>query len=452
MKLNFINKYKCSLFIAIVLIVFSFTSCGKRVKIVDPVSLGFSTKVYYNALGGTINKREIRETFYEPGSLLFMPSGTSNMLIEPIREGYVLAGWYKAKRDVLDESGNILDYSFLAEDRWDFAEDRVFDDLTLFARWVPQGKAEYIDAETGAIMFSKNISDKSPVLALTSAAENLIKKKGYTFEGYFSDETFSEVYTFSAKQINPLLPTTKEIEAKIFEAYPEINLSKLSESQKLSVRSIKNALIENYIQSYEANTQSQKIFLKYDKGIVVHISSPEDLRYKGQLVFSGLNVDDEIVDRYIINKDIDFKGASLVMGDSFSGTIVGNGHSLKNISLVLNSKPLDKDKEKKLSLFDTLENANIENLVFENFVIKITANAGVKVMAAPLAITAHNTSLKNISFNNLQIDTGKSDDGTADYLIGDLFVSSENLSLNNVKASAINFKLSQFAKVHRLLK
>ena len=178
MKLNFINKYKCSLFIAIVLIVFSFTSCGKRVKIVDPVSLGFSTKVFYNALGGTINKREIRETFYEPGSLLFMPSGTSNMLIEPIREGFLLAAWYTSKTDIFDESGTFIAYSFRPEDRWDFAEDRVSEDLTLYARWIAQGKADYIDAETGTIMFTKNISDKSPVLALTSAAENLIKKKG----------------------------------------------------------------------------------------------------------------------------------------------------------------------------------------------------------------------------------------------------------------------------------
>ena len=53
--------------------------------------------------------------------------------------------------------------------------------MSLYARWISQGKAEYIDAETGLVMFSKNISDKSPVL-LTRAAENLIKKKGYTLQ------------------------------------------------------------------------------------------------------------------------------------------------------------------------------------------------------------------------------------------------------------------------------
>ena len=44
-------------------------------------------------------------------ALSFMPSGTSNMLIEPIREGYILAGWYKAKTDILDENGKVIAYS-----------------------------------------------------------------------------------------------------------------------------------------------------------------------------------------------------------------------------------------------------------------------------------------------------------------------------------------------------
>ena len=139
------------------------------------------------------------------------------------------------------------------------------------------------------------------------------------------------------------------------------------------------------------------------------------------------------------------------MGESFSGKISGNGHSLKNISLVLNSKPIDKDKEKKLSLFENLEDAIIEDLRIENFVIKINANAGVRVLAAPLAINGKNLSLKNVSLQNIQIDTGRSDDGSAEYLLGDLFVNSENISLANTKASQFVFTHSSFAKVHRLL-
>ena len=451
MKGNSFYKNRFVYISLVLLLIFALSSCGKKIRIVDPVELGFSCAVYYNALGGTVNKREIRETYYEPGSFLFMPSGTSNMLIEPIREGYILAGWYKAKTDILDENGKVIAYDFKAEDRWDFAEDRVYDDMSLYARWIPQGKAEYIDAETGLVMFSKNISDKSPVLALTRAAENLIKKKGYTFEGYFTSTEFTQPFDFSARQINALKPNEKDFEKEIASLYPQINLEKLSESEKILVRTVKNNLYEAYIQEYIENTKSQNIFLKYEKGLVIHVASLEDLRYKGQLSFSGLTVDGEPVDRYSIEKDIDFKGASLVMGESFSGKISGNGHSLKNISLVLNSKPIDKDKEKKLSLFENLEDAVIEDLHIENFVIKINANAGVRVLAAPLAINGKNLSLKNVSLQNIQIDTGRSDDGSAEYLLGDLFVSSENISLANTKASQFAFTHSSFAKVHRLL-
>ncbi|HBG35719.1 MAG TPA: hypothetical protein DDW88_01450, partial [Treponema sp.] len=118
MKGNSFYKNRFVYISLVLLLIFALSSCGKKIRIVDPVELGFSCAVYYNALGGTVNKREIRETYYEPGSFLFMPSGTSNMLIEPIREGYILAGWYKAKTDILDENGKVIAYDFKAEDRW----------------------------------------------------------------------------------------------------------------------------------------------------------------------------------------------------------------------------------------------------------------------------------------------------------------------------------------------
>ena len=58
-------------------------------------------------------------------SYLFEPSGTTNMLIQPIKDGYILAGWYTSKEEIFDEQGDVIGYSFRAEDRWDFNEDRV---------------------------------------------------------------------------------------------------------------------------------------------------------------------------------------------------------------------------------------------------------------------------------------------------------------------------------------
>ncbi len=80
MKRNSFYKNRFVYISLVLLLSFALSSCGKKIRIVDPVELDFSCAVYNNALGGTVNKSEIRETCYEPGSFLFMPSGTSNIL------------------------------------------------------------------------------------------------------------------------------------------------------------------------------------------------------------------------------------------------------------------------------------------------------------------------------------------------------------------------------------
>lgn len=142
------------------------SSCGVADKAADPKEWGYDCTVIYDALGGTVNSREIRETFYMKNSYLFKPSGSTNMLIQPVKDGHILAGWYTAKEDIKDANGNIIGYSFKAEDRWDFDEDRVQEDMTLYARWIPQGKIDYVDASTDNVMFSKNISEESAVQEL----------------------------------------------------------------------------------------------------------------------------------------------------------------------------------------------------------------------------------------------------------------------------------------------
>src|SRR5690606_28330185 len=115
----------------------------------------------------------------------------------PVNDGYILTGWYTAKEDIVDNDGNTTGYSFKAEDRWDFDEDRVQGNLTLYARWIPQGKVSYVDASTGEVKFSKNITYDSPIQKLSGAIENLIAKDGYTFYGYFSDKECTMPYDFS---------------------------------------------------------------------------------------------------------------------------------------------------------------------------------------------------------------------------------------------------------------
>ena len=181
------NKNKIRCIIAVIIVITAsllLSSCGISDEGVDPASWGYDCTVIYDALGGTVNSREIRETYYMNNSYLFKPAGTTNMLIEPVRDGYILAGWYTAKEDVKDQDGNVIGYSFRAEDRWDFDEDRVQGDMTLYARWIPQGKVQYVDIDTGEVVFTKNITADflTPIQPLSGAAESLIAKRIYLMD------------------------------------------------------------------------------------------------------------------------------------------------------------------------------------------------------------------------------------------------------------------------------
>ena len=96
-----------------------FSACMRSDAGIDPGDWGYDCCVTYDALGGIINSREMREVYYMNNSYLFQPSGTTNMLVEPVKDGYILAGWYTAKEDATDTEGNTV-YQFSAGDRWDF--------------------------------------------------------------------------------------------------------------------------------------------------------------------------------------------------------------------------------------------------------------------------------------------------------------------------------------------
>lgn len=457
------------------------SSCSIEDSAADPREWGYECKVIYNALGGTVNSREVRETYYMKNSYVFKPAGTTNMLIEPVKDGYILAGWYTAKEDIKDANGNITGYSFKAEDRWDFDEDRVQGDMTLYARWIPQGKVEYVDAETDEVKFSKNITDDSSIQQLSSAAEMLIAKQGYTFEGYYADKACTIPYDFTEYTHQALIPSNEEVYAQLQKEFPnyirkikyvepsedEINpeedtsdlfINKLGyeittddKTVRAMIRARKDEIYEEAIQYYIQNASGKVVYLKYSQGSYVRVTSVDDLKTGGKIWFSGLDKSGNPVEGYTIANDIDFKGVTVAMSEKFSGKILGNGFSLKNITLAVNSKKIDMDSSKALGLFNELDGAYIENLTFENMTVKLNVNSEIPVTAAPLAVQAQNTHLKNVRFDGLTIDTGKGDDGQAAYKIGDIFATGRNNKLENVTGSNISINASEFAQINALL-
>ncbi len=476
-----VRKLRCMILVALILagsLVIS--SCSINDKVADPGLWGYNCTVIYDALGGVVNSRGVRETYYMKNSYVFKPSGTTNMLIEPVKDGYILAGWYTAKEDILDENGNVIGYKFKAEDRWDFDEDRVQEDMTLYARWIPQGKVEYVDAATGEVKFSKNITADSPVQKLSSAAEKLITKPGYTLYGYFADKECTIPYDFTEYVHQNLIPTNEEVYARLYEEFPEyiqkvefvppteeelnsqldtsdLFFNKLGyeivddQEARAKIRARKDEIYEEAINYYVTNTADKVVYLKYIEGNYLVVDSPDDIKQGGKYIFSGLDRNGNPVDGYILSNDIDFNGAVLEMVESFSGKIYGNGYSLKNMKLSVTSKKLDLETSKSIGLFRNLKGAYIENVTFENLNIVLSVNSGIDVTVGALAVNAENSELKNVHFAGLTIDTGKGDDGKAAYKINDLFASQRNTKLANVTGTDITINASEFAQVNSQL-
>ncbi|MBP7176481.1 MAG: InlB B-repeat-containing protein [Thermoclostridium sp.] len=470
--------------ILIIMIIFTaalpFTSCSRLGNAIDPSDWYYDCVITYDALGGTINSRPLRETYYMKNSYLFEPSGTTNLLIEPVKDGHLLSGWYTAKEDVLDKDGNIIGYSFKSEDRWDFDEDRVQESITLYARWIPQGKVEYIDASTGNVMFSKNITQSSPVQRLSAAAENLIAKEGFTLYNYFADEACTIPYVFTDYIHSELVPTNEEIYTQLaseFASYfrkveyiePEENIDELEkdtsdlyinrlgfeittddEQARNQIRKRKDEIIESAITNYETNTSDKKVYLKYLEGSYIRAANADDLKNGGAFGFTGFDSFGNPVDGYILQNDIDCTGTTVQMVDSFNGKIYGSGFSLKNIQMNISSRKVDMDTSKTVGLFNSLDGAYIEDVNFENLSINLNVKAGIPVTVGALAIRANNTTLKNVTFNGLKINTGRGDDGAAKYKISDLFVSGSNNQLENVNGVNVEIFASENAEVNSI--
>ncbi|NLI52940.1 MAG: InlB B-repeat-containing protein [Clostridiales bacterium] len=421
--------------------------------------------VTYDALGGMVNAREVRKTYYLPNSYVFEPSGSSNMLVEPTRDGYILAGWYTAKTDQPTENGE--EYTFSADDRWDFYLDRVQGDMTLYARWLPRGRVDYVDADTGEVVFSKNITADSPVQELSEAIVNFSKPENTTLFGYYADAACTQEYDFSSYVHSEPQPSQASLYAMLYEMFPQylekvdyvepdedevddttdmsyLFLNKLGyqlkttdEAALAELRAAKNQLVETSIQNYLTNTAGKVVYMKFVPGNFVLLSQPGDLKIGGKYGFFGADAAGNPIDGYVIEKDIDLSGVTLTMADSFTGVIYGNGHTLSNISLSVNSKKVDTEKEKSVALFNTLQDVKIDDLTFENASISTQLNEGTSVKAALLALDATNVTLNNCHFNGLTINSGKNDDGSNKYQFGDLFISASGVKLNDCTAQGL---------------
>lgn len=99
----------------------------------------------------------------------------------PVKTGYTFKGWYK-------DSGLL--------DAWNFDVDKVTDDLTLYAKWEMNQYTVSFQTDGGSAI--------SPLLAdynstITEPASPT--KNGYTFKGWYADNTFHTSWNFETDKI-----------------------------------------------------------------------------------------------------------------------------------------------------------------------------------------------------------------------------------------------------------
>ena len=298
------------------------------------------------------------------------------------KNGYFLAGWY-AK---CDKTGDNITYA----DKWDFETDTfsVKADgtysaaepvLTLYAAWIPLMEIEVYDLNSGSqinkLAFSPMEMDLEHI-QLPSWDE----KTGTILMGKFpkyDGHTWGDVYLDA-------------------EGTQKVDGTEVAHPGKIN---FDNATVEN---------ARLKLYVDYMEGDWFHITSAKQM------------VDNASVSgNYILEADLDFADQiwpTAFMHGNFTGTIVGNGHKISNVSLTQTN-----NSKVNTGLFGQLtENASISDVTFEN--ITLTIQGGTRVTGASFGLLAGTVSdkanISNVAISGKLQIAANAYFGTDDYVIG----------------------------------
>lgn len=298
------------------------------------------------------------------------------------RNGYFLAGWYTGRTQTQDGG-----YTYSG--KWDFENDLLAVDtadtytaaepvLTLYAAWVPLFEIELYSLDTGDYhgSFTFNPLEETeisvPAWDTGSGAVEMYdfpEKTGYTFNGLYLDAA-------GTQPVDTVVMT-----------HP-------------GVVDYDRGIAENAV---------MKLYVDWLEGEWYRI-------YNAEQFLDNASVNGS----YMICADLDFTDEiwpSSLMYGNFNGTIQGNGHTFKNITLEQTNL-----SKVNAGLFGQLtDTAAISGLTFEN--VTFTVKAGTRVMGTSYGLLAGTVSDKaaltdvQILNSTLQIDSA-SYFGTDDYAIG----------------------------------
>lgn len=305
---------------------------------------------------------------------------------KPVNNGYFLAGWYAERNESVDADGN---KTYTYGKKWDFEKDLLKVDangsytseepvLTLYAAWVPLFEIEIYDLDSGdylsSLTFDPTVTEQISVPKWnteTGAIDmfNFPEREGNTFNGAFYDAKGTEA---------------------------------------VDTETIVHAGTVDYATGTAVDSK-MKLYVDWLEGDWYHIYNAKQFTKNAGL--SG---------NYVIHEDLDFADeiwpTSLMYGN-FTGSIVGNGHTFKNIQVTQTN-----NSKVNAGLFGSLtDTAKISDLTLDNvtFLIKAgTRMVGTSfgLLAGTIAAEASLADVKIVN-STLQIDSGCYF-GADDYAIG----------------------------------
>ena len=404
------QKIKAIALAALLLVTLIFvTGCAQEISPYEQNTMdGYSFSVKYDANGGffTTNTSVIVDS-YDLSQLPTDGSGNAQVaLLAPedsrrgndaftaINSGHFLAGWYTQRTETAD--------GYVYSGKWDFESDLLSvpageahsasePAITLYAAWVPLFQVEFYDVATGEYLsnytFDPTLGNELQVPALDeeSGAIEMYRfpeRSGYTYRESFYDAAGTE----------------------------------LVETE---------TLVHTGVVDYETGTAENpvmKLYIGWDEGEWYHI----------------YNVDASVAGSYVIHADLDFEGEiwpSSLMYGNFNGTIQGNGHTFKNISIEqTNNSKVNAGLFGRLAEGSAITDLNLSNVTF-------TVKAGTRVAGTCYGLFAGaisgETTLENITItgSTLQIDSGCYF-GVDDYTIGLIC----GMGSADIDASGISFR------------
>lgn len=304
---------------------------------------------------------------------------------KPVKNGCFLAGWYAQRTESTDENGNV---TYTYAEPWDFETDRVQVDpsaqhssaepvFTLYAAWAPLYEIEFLSLDTKEVLGSyqydptMDVQLHVPAWDEETGAVNMYKfpdRDGFTFRGAYYDAAGEK-------------PVTTET---------VVHPGKLN---------VENGTAEN---------AKMQLYVDYMQGKWYRITSAE--QFVDNFDLNG---------SYDLLADLDFTDEiwpTAMMYGNFAGTISGNGHTIRNVTITQtdNAKP-------NAGLFGQLTaEAKLSNVTFDN--ITFTVKKGARITGTAYGLlcgtAADGASLTNVTVKGqLQIDSSCYF-ATDDYSIG----------------------------------